>query len=171
MLITRVNNSADNLYFFISFFLKELKDSHNGIRKTIMQLAWADQIHKHKGGMVLIVAPLAVSAQTCREGRMFGIEVTRCRTAADLKDGINITNYEMLAHFEGVDFLGVVLDESSILKSYSGAIRNQIIDMFNANAKKYARENEAPMKAYKIGRVAYAAGEVNGQRDSVLFED
>ena len=48
---------------------------------------------------------------------------------------------------------------------------DEIIDMFNANAKKYARENEVPMKAYKIGRVAYAAGQVNGQRDSVLFED
>ena len=109
-----------------------------GMGKTIMQLAWADQIHKHKGGMVLIVAPLAVSAQTCREGRMFGIEVTRCRTASDLKDGINITNYEMLAHFEGVDFSGVVLDESSILKSYSGAIRNQIIDMFKFTPFKLA---------------------------------
>ena len=46
-----------------------------------------------------------------------------------------------------------------------------IIDMFNANASKYARPGEAPMKAYRIGRTAYAAGEVNGQRDAVLFED
>ena len=46
-----------------------------------------------------------------------------------------------------------------------------IIDMFNANASKYARPGEAPMKAYRIGRTAYAAGEVSGQRDAVLFED
>ena len=46
-----------------------------------------------------------------------------------------------------------------------------IIDMFNANAEKYARSGEAPMKAYRIGRTAYAAGEVSGQRDAVLFED
>ena len=46
-----------------------------------------------------------------------------------------------------------------------------IIDMFNANAEKYARPGEAPMKAYRIGRTAYAAGEVSGQRDAVLFED
>lgn len=101
-----------------------------GMGKTIMQLAWADQICRHEGGTVLIVAPLAVSAQTCREGYMFGIEVNRCRTSDDLQDGINITNYEMLPHFDGIDFSGVVLDESSILKSYTGAIRNQIIDMF-----------------------------------------
>ena len=109
-----------------------------GMGKTIMQLSWADQICKHRGGRVLIVAPLAVAAQTCREGRMFGIDVTRCRTKDDLTDGINITNYEMLQHFEGVDFSGVVLDESSILKSYTGATRNQIIDQFKFTPFKLA---------------------------------
>ena len=109
-----------------------------GMGKTIMQLSWADQVHKHYGGMVLIVAPLAVAAQTCREGYAFGIGVNRCRTRDDLQDGINITNYEMLQHFEGVDFSGVVLDESSILKSYTGAIRNQIIDQFKFTPFKLA---------------------------------
>ena len=109
-----------------------------GMGKTIMQLSWADQICKSKGGRVLIVAPLAVSAQTCREGQMFGIEVNRCRTATDMVDGINITNYEMLDHFEGVELSGVVLDESSILKSYTGAIRNQIISMFKFTPFKLA---------------------------------
>ena len=101
-----------------------------GMGKTIMQLSWAEQVCNHAGGMVLIVAPLAVAAQTCREGHTFGIHVNKARTADDLQPGANITNYEMLAHFEGVDFSGVVLDESSILKSYTGAIRNQIISMF-----------------------------------------
>jgi len=101
-----------------------------GMGKTIMQLSWAEQVCNHVGGMVLIVAPLAVAAQTCREGHTFGIHVNKARTADDLQPGVNITNYEMLTHFEGVDFNGVVLDESSILKSYTGAIRNQIISMF-----------------------------------------
>lgn len=109
-----------------------------GMGKTIMQLSWAEQVYRYRGGAILIVAPLAVSAQTVREGRMFGIEVTKCRTSDDLKDGINITNYEMLQHFEGIDFTAVVLDESSILKSYSGAIRNQIIDMFKFTPFKLA---------------------------------
>jgi len=101
-----------------------------GMGKTIMQLAWAEQVCNHAGGMVLIVAPLAVAAQTCREGHVFNVHVNKARTANDLQPGVNITNYEMLAHFEEVDFSGVVLDESSILKSYTGAIRNQIISMF-----------------------------------------
>jgi DNA modification methylase len=102
-----------------------------GMGKTAMQLEWAHQVHVHVGECkILIVAPLAVSAQTVREGRKFGIDVNRCRTKTDLVNGINITNYEMLHAFEGVDFAAIVLDESSILKSYSGKIRNQIIDMF-----------------------------------------
>lgn len=101
-----------------------------GMGKTPMQLEWARQVHNHAGGVVLIVAPLAVAAQTVREGAKFGIEVNHVRRAEEVKDGINITNYEMLHKFEGIDLAGVVLDESSILKSYSGKIRNQIIDMF-----------------------------------------
>ena len=46
-----------------------------------------------------------------------------------------------------------------------------ILEMFNANASKYHKDYCPDMKAYKIGRVEYAAGEVNGQKDSVLFED
>lgn len=101
-----------------------------GMGKTPMQLEWARQVYNHSGGVVLIVAPLAVAAQTVREGAKFGIKVNHARRAEDVADGINITNYEMLHKFEGMQITGVVLDESSILKSYSGKIRNQIIDMF-----------------------------------------
>ena len=102
-----------------------------GCGKTIQQLEWARLVCRQSGGgTVLVVAPLAVSAQTVREGRKFGIEVNKCRDASDVVPGINVTNYERLHLFEGVTFDGVVLDESSILKSYSGKTRNQIIDMF-----------------------------------------
>ena len=101
-----------------------------GMGKTLMQLEWARQVHEFDRGPVLIVAPLAVAAQTVREGSRFGIEVNRCRSAEDMTDGINVTNYEMLHKFEDVEPSGVVLDESSILKSYSGKVRNQIIETF-----------------------------------------
>lgn len=101
-----------------------------GMGKTPMQLAWAEQVADRTGGVVLILAPLAVSAQTVREGRKFGIEVTRVRDGSECKPGINITNYEMLDHFQDVLIDGVVLDESSILKSFTGKTRNQIIDRF-----------------------------------------
>ena len=101
-----------------------------GCGKTVQQLEWARQVCEHTNGRVLVVAPLAVSGQTVHEGRKFGIEVNRCKEAADVRDGINITNYERLDRFNGMKFDGVVLDESSILKSFTGKTRNQIIDMF-----------------------------------------
>lgn len=101
-----------------------------GLGKTPMQLEWSDRVVKERGGMVLILAPLAVASQTVSEGYKFGIEVNICETSADLKPGINITNYEKLGKFKGCEFSGVVLDESSILKSFTGKVRNQIIDFF-----------------------------------------
>lgn len=102
-----------------------------GLGKTAMQLEWAHQIVKQRGGRVLILAPLAVAPQTAAEGQKFGITVNLCETAEDLQPGINITNYEKLDKFKGCEFIGVVLDESSILKSFTGKVRNQIIDFFS----------------------------------------
>jgi superfamily II DNA or RNA helicase len=101
-----------------------------GLGKSPMQLEWANQVCNYTNSNVLILAPLAVSKQTQREGDKFGINVNVCRSHNDVTDGINITNYEMLHKFDLDSFAGVVLDESSILKSFSGKIRNQIIDAF-----------------------------------------
>lgn len=97
-----------------------------GLGKTPLQLEWA----RHIEGNVLILAPLAVSHQTVREGQKFGIKVNYCRKQKDVQEGITITNYEMLEHFNPSYFEGIVLDESSILKNYSGKIRNEIISSF-----------------------------------------
>jgi SNF2 family DNA or RNA helicase len=107
-----------------------------GLGKTPQQLEWARQIHMHTGGNILILAPLAVSKQTKREGEKFDIEVNICRTQDDVKPGINITNYEMLSHFNPDEFIGVVLDESSILKNFAGKIRNEIIGAFQSTPYK-----------------------------------
>lgn len=101
-----------------------------GLGKTPMQLEWARQVYEAEKGNILILAPLAVSKQTKREGEKFGIEANICREQADAKPGINITNYEMLEHFDPDKFVGIVLDESSILKSFTGKIRTQIIEAF-----------------------------------------
>ena len=101
-----------------------------GNGKTIQQLEFADQVAKREWMPVLIVAPLTVGAQTLREAQKFGYSAAICRTQDDVTPGINITNYEMLQHFDGRSFAGVVLDESSILKNYTGKMRNQIIEMF-----------------------------------------
>jgi len=103
-----------------------------GLGKTLTQLTWADQVVRHTGGSVLILAPLAVSHQTIREGEKFGIPVSLAATDDDLDGaGIYITNYEKLAHFDTSQFAGVVLDESSILKGMMGKMRKQITESFS----------------------------------------
>jgi len=97
-----------------------------GMGKTLMQLEWA----RHVPGPVLVLAPLAVSHQTVGEGRKLGLEVTLALEQAQASDGITVTNYQKLDRFDPSAFTGIVLDESSILKSHDGKTRTAIIDSF-----------------------------------------
>ena len=103
-----------------------------GLGKTAMQTEWAKQVCIHTGGDVLIAAPLCVAQQTVEEAAKFGISIKYARSQADAQPGITITNYEMLDKFNPADFAGIVLDESSILKSHTSKTRAQIIEMFQA---------------------------------------
>lgn len=98
-----------------------------GLGKTIQQLEWCRIVSNKTGKPCLILAPLAVSRQTKSEGSKFGYTVNICREQNQIQPGINITNYEILDHFDLSVFSGIVLDESSILKHYSSKMRNQII--------------------------------------------
>lgn len=101
-----------------------------GTGKTRMLLQWANMVQKHEQAPVLILAPLAVAQQTREEGQKCGIDVKVVRDQEECGDGLNITNYEMLQHFNAANFAGVVLDESSIIKHKDGKTRQLIQDMF-----------------------------------------
>jgi superfamily II DNA or RNA helicase len=98
-----------------------------GLGKTAMQVEWARHVATH--GRVLILAPLAVAEQTVDEARRFGVDTAYLRDD-DGTTRIVVTNYDILDHFDSSQFAGIVLDESSILKSYTGATRNAIIAAF-----------------------------------------
>lgn len=126
-----------------------------GLGKTAMQLEWANNIP----GDVLILAPLAVSQQTVREGVKFGITVNLCRQQSECRPGINITNYEMIHKFELDKFVGVVLDESSILKSFDGKMRNLIIEAFaNTPYKLSCTATPSPNDHMELGNQAEFLG-------------
>lgn len=101
-----------------------------GLGKTLQELIWAEQVHIHTNSPVLILTPLAVSAQAKREAEKFGIKCSIAETSADVVNGINITNYEKIEKFDCTQFSGVVLDESSILKSYMGKIKRYLVEHF-----------------------------------------
>lgn len=103
-----------------------------GLGKTAQQLEFADQAAKHTGKPVIILTPLSVAQQTAREASKFGIVATVVETGDQVSTGVFITNYEKLDHFDSVDFGGVILDESSILKSFTGKTRKRLTERFSS---------------------------------------
>ena len=99
-----------------------------GLGKSFMELAWASAINAATGKPILHLAPLAVSGQMVREAVKFGIPAHLSHSQAQTDGGINITNYQKLDHFDLSQFGGVILDESSILKSVDGHYRTQLIE-------------------------------------------
>lgn len=97
-----------------------------------MQLAWADQVVHHTGQSVLILTPLAVSAQTVKEAAHFGMSATIAHSSDEIHGpGIYVTNYQKLHRFDASIFGGVVLDESSILKSFQGKTKMLLTEIFS----------------------------------------
>ncbi len=141
-----------------------------GLGKTIMELDWGSNVHKQTGKDILILAPLAVSGQTVREGQKFGFQVNVCRTQADVMPGINITNYEMLSHFEPDKFGGLVLDESSILKAFSGKTRQELTEFAAAIDYRLAcTATPAPNDLIEIINHAEFLGIMRGKEIIALF--
>lgn len=130
-----------------------------GLGKTLMQLEWANAIANHTGGRVLVLTPLAVAQQTAAEAARFGINAAVCRDGVLPPSGIVIANYQSIHKFSAKDFDGVVLDESSILKSFDGKFRTLIIDMFSSTMFKLAcTATPAPNDHVELGNHAEFLG-------------
>ena len=125
-----------------------------GLGKTRQQITWANEVVKHTNKPVLILAPLAVVGQTIQEGQKIGIEVKEYFLGAN-DAAIYISNYEQLDNIDCSIFSGVVLDESSILKNYSGAIKQQVIELFyNTPYKLACTATPSPNDELEIGNHA-----------------
>jgi len=134
-----------------------------GLGKTPQQLAIAQQIVDHTGGNVLILAPLGVVAQHVREGQKFGIAVHRVRDQSEVQPGINVSNYERLHLFDLSRFVALILDESSILKSFDGATRTAIIEKSARTEYKLAcTATAAPNDYMELGNHAEYLGVMTG---------
>ncbi len=96
-----------------------------GLGKTPMGLVWASNVVRKTGKPVLYLTPVAVGPQTVREAEKFGIEAKVSRDGS-VHPHITVTNYERLHHFKPSDFAGVVCDESSILKSFTGRYKGEV---------------------------------------------
>ncbi len=103
-----------------------------GLGKTLQQLLWAEAVTKHVRKPVVIHTPVGVRGQTMQEATKFniGVDVTIANVQADVRPGINLINYEKLDKFDPKQWGGVVLDESSILKNYTGKTKQALCDAY-----------------------------------------
>lgn len=105
-----------------------------GLGKTPMQLTWAMWVHQYTRKPVVVHCPVGVRQQTKREASKFSIS-DECKVEvvdepSQVVDGINLINYEKLHKFDGVEFGGVVLDESQILKGLTSKTREMLTERY-----------------------------------------
>lgn len=137
-----------------------------GLGKTPMQLVWAENVVRKTGKPVLILTPLAVAQQTCREAEKFGIEAKQSRDG-NHGGGIVVTNYERLHYFDAANFAGVVCDESSAIKCFDAKRTKSITEFMRLlNYRLLCTATAAPNDFFELGTSSEALGYL-GFRDMI----
>ncbi len=124
-----MENKATHLKYVTEYLCKKGRAAcflDTGLGKTIIELSVAVNYIRHTNKPVLIITPLAVAFQFIKEAEKFGIDDISYSKDGKYKTKIVICNYERLEHFNSIDFDCVILDESSILKNFDGAIKQQV---------------------------------------------
>jgi hypothetical protein len=135
-----------------------------GLGKSACILEWCDQAAKASNGYALILTPLAVAKQFEREARKFGYVARVVRTRDDVRPGINVCNYDRLDMLDCTAFGAVALDESSILKSFTGKTTRALIEAFARTPYRLcATATPAPNDHMELGNHAEFLGIMNSQ--------
>lgn len=129
-----------------------------GLGKGPMSLVYAENVVRKTNGNVLILAPLAVSHQFVSEGEKFGVEVKRSIDGKP-QGKITVTNYERLDKFDPDDYVGVVCDEISVVKHWSGATQKAVTRFLSKKAYRLGcTATPAPNDFIEMGTVSEAIG-------------
>lgn len=130
-----------------------------GLGKTIIELVAATNYIKHTNKPVLIICPLAVAFQFIKEAEKFGIDDISYSKDGSYKTKIVVCNYERLDKFSPGDFDCVILDESSILKNFEGAIKNHITSFLKKVRYRYLfTATPSPNDYIELGTSSEALG-------------
>lgn len=133
-----------------------------GLGKSLMELVWAENVVRHTNRPVLILTPLAVAPQFVAEGEKFGIGCTWTKDGTIGGPGTYVTNYDRLHLLNPGDFIGVVCDESSILKSFNGATRKMLTRFLSKTRYRLpCTATAAPNDYVELGTTAEAIGELS----------
>lgn len=130
-----------------------------GLGKTIIELTIAKNYVNETNKSVLIICPLAVAFQFVKEAEKFGIDDISYSKDGKYKTKIVVCNYERLEHFNSSDFDCVILDESSILKNFDGAIKSQITSFLKKVKYRYLfTATPSPNDYIELGTSSEALG-------------
>ncbi len=142
-----------------------------GLGKTLVELEWARVVLEHTNKPVLFFAPLAVGLQHQREGHRFGIDVKIARDQSDIKGpAIYITNYERMEKFDPKAFGSIVLDESSIVKSFNGKISRGLMAFSDhMDWRLAATATPAPNDHMELGQHSQFIGAMNSNEMLARF--
>lgn len=141
--------------------------ANTGLGKTFMELEWAKQI----GQRTLLLAPLGVAKQTERESAKFGYDAKYRRDESETgTEQIVITNYERLHLFDASRYGAVVPDEASIMKSFTGATRNMLMDMFAKTPYKLpSTATPSPNDYMELGNLSEFVGAMSRTEMLAMF--
>lgn len=135
-----------------------------GLGKTAIELEWCRQTAAASNGRALLLTPLAVARQIEREAIRFGYSARVIRDQSDASEGINILNYDRLELIDPAQFGAVALDESSILKSFTGATTRGLIASFSGvRFKLAATATPAPNDHMELGTHAHFLDQMTQQ--------
>ena len=108
-----------------------------GLGKTVQELEWCRLVQEHEKAPVVIVLPLGVRQEFCRDAvELLGMEApVYVRTMAEVRENpakIYMTNYERVrdGDIDPKVFAGAALDEASVLRSYGSKTFQTFMDLF-----------------------------------------
>jgi len=142
----------------VDFLLRQGRSAaflDTGLGKSIVSLEYGRIVNRLENKPVLMLAPLAVGQQHANEAAKFDIDcdVQFIRDPAQVKNGINITNYDNMHKFDPQDFAGVILDESSIIKNYTGTTTRKLMEGWSGHRWKLcATATPAPNDHMELGQ-------------------
>ena len=130
-----------------------------GLGKTACELEWCRHAAEATNGRALILTPLAVARQIEREGHRWGYEAAVIREQSEAKDGISICNYDRIHKLDLAEFGAIALDESSVLKSFTGKTTRALIEAFERHRFKLsATATPAPNDHMELGQQSEFCG-------------
>ncbi|MBL4929353.1 helicase-related protein [Fuscibacter oryzae] len=134
-----------------------------GLGKSGCEAVFADEARRATNKPALILTPLAVARQLQRECEAFGVEARVIREAEEVWAGVNIANYERLPRLDLSRFGSITLDESSILKNYTGTTKRALVEAFKDTPFRLAATaTPAPNDHMEIGQHSEFLGVMPG---------